>query len=229
MKLKSFLSIIFLSCLLCNNIFAQTTIIDYERRANIEYQLRNIKDPARRAMVTEVLSQPTYFQLINAKEYSVYRKTNSDEFSSAEGVSYESVSKQTYKDFTTSLYYKESTLNGKNYIIKDTIESYNWKFKDETKMIAGYNCKKAIAESDTEEITAWITKDIVLNDGPDIYSVNDGTILGLEFKEESYLATKVSVSDKSISLSKPDKGEIISQEEYDKKLSEFMSRFIMKD
>lgn len=226
LPLSSFVVFYFLTT---NYLIAQTTIVNFERRANIEYQLRNVKDPARRAMVSKVLSKPRLFKLINSNNLSSFRQVNDDGLSNDINVINESISNQTFKDLEEEIYYKESILEGKNFIIQDTLSNNIWKITEETKVVAGYNCNKAMANVNGEEVIAWITKELRLDDGPDFYRIKDGLILELELKATSYVATSISTTDKSVKLSKPEKGEIISQKEYDKKLSKFMSRFIMKD
>jgi GLPGLI family protein len=49
-----------------------------------------------------------------------------------------------YKNFAVSKSVTQTDLGAKTYIIEDSIRQQRWKLTDETKKIAGYNCRKAV-------------------------------------------------------------------------------------
>jgi GLPGLI family protein len=77
-------------------------------------------------------------------------------------------------------------LGTKKYIVEDTINRMNWKMSDETKIILGHTCRKALSQrigtrmmmnmdngkmerkeiSDTSNILVWFTTDIPVSAGP---------------------------------------------------------------
>ena len=99
------------------------------------------------------------------------------------------------KKNTTFFYYKEMnndlmlfklTNGGIDFDGKDKLISWNWEITNETKVISGYNCKKAVSRAFNAYFSAWFTEDIPVNAG------------AVEFTAE-----KIEVSNEKISLAQP--------------------------
>lgn len=108
---------------------------------------------------------------------------------------------------------------------------------DETKKILGFNCKKAIVKSIrkatvlgmekdvTDETAVWYTNDLGFNFSPNPNMWVDGTVLALENKGTSTVATSIEyrgVSAKDVTA--PKKALPITQEEYVKKMENMANR-----
>jgi hypothetical protein len=89
-----------------------------------------------------------------------------------------------YKDFKENIYKVNSKSTNAEIAIKDKITQYNWTLIDETKMLNGYTCFKAVTNgsrfSFKQPITAWYTKEIQINDGPLDYTGLPGFIMQVE-------------------------------------------------
>jgi GLPGLI family protein len=89
-----------------------------------------------------------------------------------------------YKDFKENIYKVNSKSTNAEIAIKDKITQYNWTLIDETKMLNGYTCFKAVTDgtrfSFKQPITAWYTKEIKINDGPLDYTGLPGFIMQVE-------------------------------------------------
>ena len=99
-----------------------------------------------------------------------------------------------YKNYNTNIYRYENSKKNHNLVteylsIKDEIPSYIWTFEAETQKIAGYNCKKAITTKKigarTQNITAWYTEDIPINDGPMDFNGLPGLIIQIEIDKNA--------------------------------------------
>src|SRR5882672_9002501 len=86
----------------------------------------------------------------------------------------------TYCNYDNSAKTEQRELFGKKFLVSDSIRKLNWKMGDDTKTIAGYTCRKAVAQryskrmsmninngvmekkeiNDTSNIVAWFTMDI---------------------------------------------------------------------
>lgn len=78
--------------------------------------------------------------------------------------------------------------------IKDSISPRAWKITDNSRNIAGYNCRKAIYQKDdSTRIYAWFSVDLVPSIGPELFSGLPGAILGLATEDGGviYFATEV--------------------------------------
>lgn len=145
-----------------------------------------------------------------------------------------------YKNTKTRNYSNEQNLFGKQFLIKDTLESLDWKLEDASKIIGKYLCFKATAVREVENsdarfanseneissdsiaptiertITAWYTTDIPINHGPSEFWGLPGLILELNDGDNmQYICNKIVMHTKS-NISEPTKGKIVSQEEFDK-------------
>lgn len=95
-----------------------------------------------------------------------------------------------YKDFAKNYLRIQQTLGDETSAIKDTIPVYPWEFHDETKEILGYTCQKATTikyiVGVKQNITAWYTEDIPVNDGPSDFNGLPGMILELHRDDRSF-------------------------------------------
>lgn len=139
----------------------------------------------------------------------------------------------------------EDDIVGKEFLIVDSLKSYDWKLIDETKKIGGYTCYKAEAiiqvsdkeKKDYEEylkkqetkaslfpidepkektITAWYTPEIPVSFGPANYWGLPGLILLLNDESNMLFCSKVVLSNKeNHKIKVPNVGRKVNQEEFD--------------
>ncbi len=87
-------------------------------------------------------------------------------------------------------------LMGQNIYIKDQNQKRQWKVTESKRMIAGYDCYKAIwQKDDSTRIYAWFSVDIVPSIGPEGFNGLPGAILGLATEDGGiiYFAKSVEV------------------------------------
>lgn len=118
-----------------------------------------------------------------------------------------------YKDLSNKMFLKSSNLMGKEFLVKDTLTSYQWNLTDETKIIGNYVCKKAVATDKEKSITAWYTPSIPIMDGPDQYFGLPGLIIELTDGNITYNALKVQETP-DITIIKPSTGKEITKATY---------------
>ena len=96
------------------------------------------------------------------------------------------------------------------YLIKDSIRNIHWKITEETRKIAGFDCRRANAViMDSIYVVAFYTDAIITPGGPESFSGLPGMILGVALPHEhiTWFATKVLVDDiKAEALKPPTKG-----------------------
>ncbi len=80
------------------------------------------------------------------------------------------------------------------YHVKDNVPEINWKLKNETKKIGGFNCKKAVGVFRGRNYTAWYTEEIPINAGPWKLKGLSGLILEVADDKGVYKAQAVSIS-----------------------------------
>jgi GLPGLI family protein len=134
--------------------------------------------------------------------------------------------------FTSSDVYIDYEIKSEIYVKNDGVlveNKYNaakWETTTESKVISNYLCYKAILkiplinrykENIIQEITAWFAPSLPYSYGPKNYHGLPGLILELMENKTTFLAAKIVLLDKDITIDFP-KGKTVTKEDYEKKL-----------
>ncbi len=158
-----------------------------------------------------------------------------------------------YKNTKEQRYAESVDTYGKIFLVKDSIESLDWKLGSETKYIGEYQCYKAThtkmvekprisfgSDEETEEdkepemeertVTAWYTPQIPVNNGPDNYQGLPGLILEVHDGRLTIICSKIVLNPKDkVEIKEPEKGKVVDQKTYEeimeKKAKEMMERY----
>lgn len=126
-----------------------------------------------------------------------------------------------YKDFKKKYYITDKDIFGKEFLVIDSLEKFDWKITNEQKKIGNYTCFKAqiifpVTEKEIKEyeefkkkkegdktsffslsepkekiIEAWYTMEIPVSNGPGKYWGLPGLILELHESNTTYLCSKI--------------------------------------
>jgi GLPGLI family protein len=111
-----------------------------------------------------------------------------------------------YMDHTNNKFGMQKTVFGSVFITEDTIPVIKWKVTHESRMIAGFNCRKAEGKiSDSVYVFAFYTEEILIPGGPCSINGLPGMILGVTIPRmyTSLIATKVIVNNVPVNAIKP--------------------------
>lgn len=161
-----------------------------------------------------------------------------------------------YKNTKESRYVDQKDTMGKIFLVKDSIESIDWKLEKETKFIGQYQCFKATyvkmvpkpkdfksmsdaleegkePEMMEREVTAWYTPQVPVNIGPAMYQGLPGLILEVHDGKLNIVCSKIVLNpEDEITIKEPTKGKEVNKEEYDvirrKKQKEMLERYAPK-
>ncbi|MGB1307865.1 MAG: GLPGLI family protein [Oceanihabitans sp.] len=157
----------------------------------------------------------------------------------------ESGSDVLYKNIKENRYTNETSIFGKQFLIKDSLENRKWQLKNETKSIGEYTCYKATFSdtietqtfvdgtletiSEDRETIAWYTPQIPVNNGPENFNGLPGLILEINDGSLTLICSKIILNPKeTIEIKEPKKGKVVTQEKFDtimdKKSKELMER-----
>jgi GLPGLI family protein len=212
---------------------SQTIKVTYEERANIENQLKNVNDPEIRKRVSEHLSKSIDYFLINENKQSIYFQKEKNSKETDFGLE-ESKNKLIevgrkngvlYKNQGDKTYLNQCNIFGKELLIKDNIQLFDWNISKETKIIGTFECKKATTTVNGKEVEAWFATKLPVSDGPAGYCGLPGLIIELKTEKKTYLATKLEQIKSSYTFVKPIKGKVVTQKQYDKILEEQLNDF----
>jgi GLPGLI family protein len=159
-----------------------------------------------------------------------------------------------YKNTKAGSFINQNELFGKIFLIKDSLETYQWQLEKDTKNIGKFTCYKATFKEDVEvttssfgngnddadsepktetrtrTVTAWYTPQIPINNGPSQFQGLPGLILEINDGEQQIICSQIVLNpENDISIKKPSKGKEVSKAEFDeireKKLIEFQERY----
>jgi GLPGLI family protein len=105
-------------------------------------------------------------------------------------------------------------------LVTDQLSKYAWTITGEAKTIGSYKVKKATAKINGENIIAWYTPDLPIQDGSKDYYGLPGLIIELIGEKKTYQAVKVATNKSGLIITKPSKGEKVNKERYYKILNE---------
>jgi GLPGLI family protein len=196
-------------CFFITSAYAQVFI----EKANIEYELtQNIKKNMGSGTWEDAMADKMplfkigYYNLRFADNKSIYkfdRWKEKDRLGQWFGRDDKTVF---YNDFTTGKTSQERDLFGSIINVEDSIPQLEWRLTNESRMIAGFNCKKAVTKIfDSVYVFAFYSEELMIPAGPNSISGLPGAILGMTIPRlfTSWIATKVSVNGVDVSDLKP--------------------------
>src|ERR1700730_12825178 len=108
------------------------------------------------------------------------------------------------------------------YLIQDTARKLDWKLENETRVIAGFECRKAVAKiCDSVYVVAFYTDEITTSGGPESFCGLPGMILGLAIPRlyTTWFAKKIELVEPTANqFNPPTKGKKTNEHDLQKKL-----------
>ena len=209
MKSKIFILLIIAFAQLRTNAqqFITKAKIEYEVKANIQKTMGNgtfdnmLKD-----------QMPTfktgYYDFIFADNKSVYKFDYWSEESKKVPQWWRKSDEDNvwYYNYNTDKYNNQKSLFGTNINLEDTIPKLKWRITNDTRVIAGFNCRKAVSIIfDSVYVFAFYTDEIMISGGPCSINGLPGMILGVTIPRlyTSWIATKVMLNNVDETAIKP--------------------------
>ena len=104
---------------------------------------------------------------------------------------------EVFSDQVAGKYIARKQVFDKTYLIDDSVRKVTWKISNETRTIAGFNCRKATTViMDSVFVVAFYCDQIMISGGPESFSGLPGLILGIAIPRmhTTWYATKVDVN-----------------------------------
>lgn len=173
---------------------------DFVTRGKIEYEVKRknkrMYTAQQRADNPWISALPefdiSYRELIFSWNQSIYqygRKGNSDQPYNNENVAYINLDKQ-------QVIKKQRFIDEYN-IMEDSVKKIRWKLENETRKIAGWECRKAVGRIyDSIYVVAFYCPEIVPQGGPELFTGLPGMILGVAIPRfyTTWFATKIEIA-----------------------------------
>ena len=210
MKIK-ILFLVTIGIFLISGLYAQQFIskamIEYEMKANIKKTMGN---GVFEEMLKENLPQfkTAYYTFTFADNKSVYKFDRWDAGAKMpEWLRKSDEENVWYFDHNTGRLNMQKNVWGSDFNIEDSIPALQWKLiPNENRIIAGFNCRKAVAKMfDSVYVFAFYTDEITITGGPCSINGLPGMIMGVTIPRlfTSWIATKVTLNGVDESMIKP--------------------------
>lgn len=211
------------SDLFAQNIhFVQNGIIDFEKRSNMYALIQKKINKDNESYMNEAFEQykknnpqfkATKSTLYFTRDKSLYKWPTVEETANNNWLASDVLAdlKNTIAtNFDQQTSTTQKSVYEDTYLVKDSIRKINWKITDETREIAGYECRRANAIiMDSVYVVAYYSNQIAVSGGPESFTGLPGMILGLALPHENvtWFATKVTeVAVPEKDLAPPTKG-----------------------
>jgi GLPGLI family protein len=221
MKVLKYLTLFFALVLTQREMHAQNTVflshgrIEYERKVNLWAQLDDIEDDAWREFEKKRTPQfkTTYFDLEFNGNKTLFKpgKENTDNNKLWQEPAEDNT---VFTDLDKEQRISQKNVFEETFLVQDSTRKIQWKITDETRNIAGFECRRANALiMDSVYIVAFYTDAILTTSGPESFMGLPGMILGLAIPHShiTWFATKVYTETiKDADLVPPTKGKKVT-------------------
>ncbi|MXV37876.1 GLPGLI family protein [Flavobacteriaceae bacterium Ap0902] len=214
--------------------------ITYSSQMKIEDDFSDLDVPtaqkeAYKKMLKDAMEEVHYFDLVTTSTESTYKKVEkiNNDLPQENGmkISVSAGGTFNYKNIITKEVLELRKSFNENYIIKDTLEDFDWKITREKDQILGYEVRKAMHTDSMRTITAWYAPKIAMKTGPADYWGLPGLILKVDValnNEENtrfYFQAQELKVDSEAKIEKPTGGKVISEKEYMAIMQEISTKF----
>ncbi len=139
----------------------------------------------------------SYYQLTFDAEKSIYLFNRKDEKSKLPWGNDGSEDNIWFNDYVKENFTQQKSVFGETYILTDSLIKIDWKMTNESREIAGFNCRKAVGKLfDSVYVFAFYTDEITVSGGPMSLHGLPGMIMGITIPRMfcSWIATKLEVT-----------------------------------
>jgi GLPGLI family protein len=203
------------------NIFLSHGKIEFERRINLYAQREAIADPGDDAWLefSKKLTnkfKTDYFDLLFTRTRTLYRPGR-ESADKPDPFFFQPPAQENviFADLDQVRSVSEKKVFEQTFLVADTMRAIKWKITDETRVIAGFNCRRANAMiMDSIYVVAFYTDEILTTGGPESFSGLPGMILGVALPHQhvTWFATKVeAVAVPETQIAAPAKGKRVTE------------------
>ena len=209
MKYIHVIALIFFANVLQAQIFIEKGMIEYQVVVNNH---KAMGDGTWAEMFKDKIPKlsTSYYQLTFDGNKSIYLFNRKDEKTKSPWSNGNDEDNIWYNDYSSEKFIQQKNIFGETYILADSLKRIDWKITNENRMIAGFNCRKAVGVLfDSVYVFAFYTDEITVSGGPMSLHGLPGMILGITIPRmfSSWVATKIEISGVNYSkISAPAKG-----------------------
>jgi GLPGLI family protein len=213
-----------------NTIFLTEGKIEFEKKLNLYAQL---DDDAWSDQQKKTMPQfkTSYFDLLFSGNKTLYRpgRENPDNSRLAPQPAEDNI---IYSDLDNAKMIAQKKVFEQIFLVEDSVRKIRWKITDETRTIAGLECRRANAlVMDSIYVVAFYTDEIISSGGPESFSGLPGMILGIALPHQhvTWFATRVqAIKVDEGALPAPQKGKKVTNASLKETLTESLKNWDRK-
>ena len=198
-QIKIFIAFLFIANVSnSQTIFHNTVKIEFEKTVYVR-QLYKESIPRWYETIKARLPETmvTYFDFIGDSTKSIFKPGKEVKQDPRMINEFAADKNQVYTDFKTGKLIAQKPIYEETFLVDDTLSKIKWKLTSDTRMIAGYECRKAVGIlNDSIGVFAFYTDEIMVSGGPESITGLPGMILGMGIPKihATWFATKVEVN-----------------------------------
>ncbi len=196
--------------------------IEFERKINVHRQYEGEDDSWYKEYIAKMPKfNTTYFDLYFNDTKTLYKPGKEMQNPRFWGIG-PAKENVIVTDLEKGLFSSQKAVFEDTYLIQDSVHKLDWKLADETRTIAGFECRKAVAIiCDSVYVVAFFTDEIITSGGPESFCGLPGMILGIAIPRlyTTWFATKVELVEPTANqFNPPTKGKKTNERDLEKKL-----------
>ena len=193
-------------------VFAQTTFlntvkIEYEKVVYMRQLYKELYAPQTWERYKDQIPETatSYFDFIGDTTKSIFKPSSKSPYDPRAWRIFANEN-VVYTDYTTQKIIAQKPVYEETFLIEDTAAKIEWKLTPDTRVIAGFECRKAVGIlNDSIAIFAFYCDEILIPGGPESIQGLPGMILGVGVPRmhTTWFATKVEVNGVNLNTVKP--------------------------
>jgi len=179
--------------------FFSTVKIEYEKKVAVTGLYKEII-PEWFDRIKDRLPQTStsYFEFTGDSSRSLYKLSKEAVYDARSAFQPFADKNIVYNDYTTGTTISQKPIYEETFLMEDSLLKIKWKITNDTRTIAGFECRKAVGIIfDTVAVFAFYDDELMVNGGPEGVHGLPGMILGMAIPRlhTTWFATKVQVVD----------------------------------
>jgi GLPGLI family protein len=187
-----------LGALHSQTIFHNTVKIEFEKTVYVRQLYKEVIPrwyETIKARLPETIV--TYFDFIGDSTKSIYKPGRTIPQDPRMMNEFAADKNTVYSDYTNGKFVAQKPVFEETFLVEDSLAKIKWKLTSDTRIIAGYECRKAVGIlNDSVGVFAFYTDELMITGGPESVQGLPGMILGMGIPRlhATWFATKVEVS-----------------------------------
>lgn len=202
-----YLLLLFPFCSMGQQAFLNTVKVEYEKTVYVHQLSREI-DQGWYDWIKDKMPavNVSYFELIADGSHTLFKPGREVSSNRRSFMDISETKNQVYSNFSSGVCTSLKPVFEETFLVEDSLARIQWKLTSDTRVIAGYECRKAVGVlDDSVGVFAFYTDEIMVPGGPESIHGLPGLILGMGIPRlhATWFATRIEVNGVNTAAVKP--------------------------